>query len=604
MSVPPKEFIRKIKPFSFLNEAQLDTIVGELDVEMYEKGKTIVKKGKHSDYVYLVFSGTVGLYDDDTLVDTVSRGEFFGILSAISDNPFSLSAIAMDDTICYLIKKRAFKKVFEENPRFSSFFSSFINRRFRSFSNLLREAEGAIHEEIYLIKVKEIINKEPVVCSPDDSVIESARIMIDNNVGSIVVVNEKREPIGIITDHDLRKIFVKGLGSARVEEMMVSPVISVEEDMPVFEAYLMLLNKGLNHLVVTKNGKVTGVITSKDILTLFEPTSSLLSLYRSIRKSTSVDELKNHLEGIRKAVAELSIRGVHFYELSRMITSIYDSTVVRIIKMIEGKYDLPNFVWIHMGSSGRKEQIIATDQDNCIIHSGDSRTIVEFARDVNSALEKVGIPKCQANYMAENPKWNLTLEEWKNNFKKWFSSLTGENIRYLSVFLDLRPIYGDQELYLELIDFIKKNVNKQTIRFLALDATAIEPPIGLFGLKGVEKGLDIKKFGIYPIANGVRVLALDSGIIDITNTKERIEKLRDMGVLSEERASDLLESYEFLQELRLRHQSMSYSAGVKGDNIIHVEDIDRIDSYILKESFKIISSFQKYIRGKFRIESL
>ncbi len=606
MTSPPKEYMRRIKPFSFLTEDELNLLVENLDVEAYEKGTTIVKKGKQSKYIFLVFSGVVGLYDDDTLVDTISKGEIFGILSAITGNPFSLSAVAMDDTICYRIKKEAFKKVFETNPKFSAFFSTFINRRFRSFTNLLKETEGTFQEEIYLTRVKEIVSKEPVVCKPDATVEEAAEVMLEKNVGSIIVVEEGK-PVGILTDHDLKKVLISGNKAAKVTEFMNSPVISVDEEQPVFEAYLTLINKGINYIVVVSDGKVKGVITSKDILTQFEPSSSLIALYRKIRKANTIDELKNHLKGIRKAVAGLAIKGVHFYELSRMITSVYDSTVVRVIRMIEDEFrqkgiDLPDYVWIHVGSSGRKEQIIATDQDNCLIHDGDGKVMLSFAERVNEALDHVGIPKCTANYMASNPKWNLTLSEWKKNFKEWFNSLTGENIRYLSVFLDLRPIYGNQKLYLALLDYVKRSVTNQAIRFLALDATSIEPPVGFFGVKGLEKGLDIKLYGIYPIANGVRVLALDNKILDVTNTKERIEKLRNLDVLSEERAREVLESYEFLQELRLKHQSMSISAGGEGDNIIRLDEIDRIDAYVLKEALKIVSSFQNFIRGKYRIE--
>jgi len=606
LTSPPKEYMRRIKPFSFLTEDELNLLVENLDVEAYEKGTTIVKKGKQSKYIFLVFSGVVGLYDDDTLVDTISKGEIFGILSAITGNPFSLSAVAMDDTICYRIKKEAFKKVFETNPKFSAFFSTFINRRFRSFTNLLKETEGTFQEEIYLTRVKEIVSKEPVVCKPDATVEEAAEVMLEKNVGSIIVVEEGK-PVGILTDHDLKKVLISGNKAAKVTEFMNSPVISVDEEQPVFEAYLTLINKGINYIVVVSDGKVKGVITSKDILTQFEPSSSLIALYRKIRKANTIDELKNHLKGIRKAVAGLAIKGVHFYELSRMITSVYDSTVVRVIRMIEDEFrqkgiDLPDYVWIHVGSSGRKEQIIATDQDNCLIHDGDGKVMLSFAERVNEALDHVGIPKCTANYMASNPKWNLTLSEWKKNFKEWFNSLTGENIRYLSVFLDLRPIYGNQKLYLALLDYVKRSVTNQAIRFLALDATSIEPPVGFFGVKGLEKGLDIKLYGIYPIANGVRVLALDNKILDVTNTKERIEKLRNLDVLSEERAREVLESYEFLQELRLKHQSMSISAGGEGDNIIRLDEIDRIDAYVLKEALKIVSSFQNFIRGKYRIE--
>jgi CBS domain-containing protein len=607
VSNPPKEFLRKIRPFSYVSEEELNLLVENLEVEAYEKGKVIVKKGKKTNYLYLVFSGLVGLYDDETLVDTVSRGELFGIISIISENPFSLTAVAVEDTICYLIKKDAFKKIFEMNPKFAAFFSTFINRRFRSFSNLLRETEGTFQEEVYLTSIGKLIKKNPVVCSPETTIEEAVKIMLENRVGSIVVVDENNQPLGILTDHDLRKVLISGNKNARVVDFMNSPVITISDDQPIFEAYLTLLKKGINHLVITKKNGVAGVITSKDILTQFEPTSSLIALYRNIRKATSVEELKTSLEGIRKAVAGLAMKGMHFYDLSRMITSVNDSVVVRTIRMIEEKFrergmELPDYVWIHMGSSGRKEQIIATDQDNAIIHSGDGEVMLEFAREVNETLDYIGIPKCTANYMASNPKWNLTLDEWKKNFKKWFTSLTGENIRYLSVFLDLRPIHGDQGLYVDLLDYIKENITNQAIRFLALDATAIEPPVGIFGIKNLDKGIDLKKYGIYPIANGVRVMALEKGIIDITNTKERIGKLSELDILSEERSSDLLESYEFLQDLRLKHQSLSVSAGREGDNIIRVEELDKMDIYVLKESLKIVSSFQKFIKGRYGVE--
>ncbi|AGK61841.1 putative signal-transduction protein containing cAMP-binding and CBS domains [Archaeoglobus sulfaticallidus PM70-1] len=603
MAAPPKEFLRKIKPFSFLSEKELDYLVANLDVEAYEKGEVVFKKGKHSKYVYVVFQGSVGLYDDDTLIDVVTRGEIFGIISAITGNPLSLTAIAMEDLICYEIKKDAFNEIFEKNPKFSAFFTTFINKRFRSFTNLVRETEGTLQEEIYLMSVEKLIRKDPVVCSRDTVVEDAAKTMINNRVGSIVVV-ENGKPVGVLTDSDLKKVLVYGDKKDPVERHMVSPAIYIDSEKPVFEAYLTLLNKGINHLiVVNKDSKAIGVITSKDILSQLEPASSLISLYRGIQKASSIEELKSYLSGVRKAVAALALKGFHFYELSRMITSVYDSAVHRVLVMTEKEFDLPDYVWIHMGSSGRKEQIIATDQDNMIIYDGDKKEVLEFAKRVNDRLDEIGIPKCTANYMASNPKWNLTIDEWKDNFKRWFNALTGENIRYLSVFLDLRPIHGDTSLYTELLEFIKDNITSQAIRFLALDATTIEPPIGIFGIKGLDKGLDIKKFGIYPIANGVRVLALENGIVKITNTKERIERLSEISAIGD-RKDDLLEAYEFLQELRLRHQSISFSAGFEGDNIIKIDEIDKIESFVLREALKIVSSFQKFIKGRYKVYGL
>jgi CBS domain-containing protein len=204
--------------------------------------------------------------------------------------------------------------------------------------------------------------------------------------------------------------------------------------------------------------------------------------------------------------------------------------------------------------------------------------------------------------MASNPKWNMDVEKWKKMFHEWFMNLTSENVRYLSVFLDLRPIYGEEKLYRELMEEIKQSFTSQSLRFLAYDATMFEPPVGLFGLRRLRE-VDIKMRGIYPTTNGVRVLALESGFIDITNTKERLEKLGEIKLIEEDLLNSLKEGYEFLQDLRLKNHSKGLLEGKEGSaNIVKLSEIDKIDALVLKETFKIISRFQKFLKGHYGIE--
>jgi CBS domain-containing protein len=187
-------------------------------------------------------------------------------------------------------------------------------------------------------------------------------------------------------------------------------------------------------------------------------------------------------------------------------------------------------------------------------------------------------------------------------FSRWFEEPTPDHIRYLTVFLDMRTVYGDAAPLEELLEHIHASATNQAVRFLAHDATLSEPPIGIFGIKHLDRGVNLKKFGIYPIANGVRVLALDHKLLHITNTRERIEALRDMKALGEERAGDLLEAYAFLQDLRLRHQAHALKNGVAGDNLIRVEELDKMDLLVLKESLKITASFQKMLKARYGVE--
>ncbi len=597
--LPPKEFLRKIKPFSFLDDSNLSNLVAALDVVMYPAERIVCRKGEVCRAVYLVFSGLVGLYDDEDVVDFVSKGEIFGLLSAVHQTPSYYEARTLEETICYTFEGKVFSEIYRTDSTFASFFSTFIERRFRAFSRLARE-EDSSEETASTVELGTLLSKSPVTCTPEATIREAAEIMERQKVGSVIVVEESR-PVGILTNRDMRRVLIEGSPTSPVAQFMTSPVICRDRRDPLFDAYTTLLRTGIDHLVVLDGEDVAGVVTSKDVLSQLEPSSSILALYRKVVKATDLSALKSAFKAIKMAVSEMALQGVHFYRLSRMLTSVYDMVVTRVLEFLSSEGEAHDFLWVHLGSSGRKEQIFTTDQDNAIINNGEE-PLLDWARSVNEALEDLGIPKCPAGYMASNPKWHRSLEDWKALFVQWFEEPTPDHLRYLTVFLDLRAVYGRSELLDELVDHIHSRMTNQAVRFLVHDATLVEPPVGIFGIKHLDRGVNLKKFGIYPIANGVRVLALDHELLRITNTRDRIEALREHKALSEETAGDLLEAYAFLQDLRLRHQAAAVKRGEQGDNQIGVEELDKMDLLILKESLKIVASFQKTLRARYGVE--
>jgi CBS domain-containing protein len=225
----------------------------------------------------------------------------------------------------------------------------------------------------------------------------------------------------------------------------------------------------------------------------------------------------------------------------------------------------------------------------------------ELAGDINEALSRIGFPKCPGNFMASNDAWRLPLTVWIDRFREWFSDPNPDHTRYLSVFLDMRPIYGNTALYDKLLTAIDPLVTDAAITQLALDAIEITPPIGVFGVLGLHKGIDIKTYGIYPIANGARAIALDVGVLQITNTRERLEALCEKNTISSQLSHDLIESYGFLQDLRLRHHAQSVLSHSPPDNLIKGKDLSKIDLIILKESLKVVSEFQHFLTKRYDI---
>ncbi len=595
--IAPKEFIRKIRPFSFLSEEELCILVSGLKVERFSKGRTIYEKGDPRKYVYIVFSGLVGLFESEMPVDYLSRGEVFGI--AAGGNPYALEARAVQDTVCYLFSAEKFEEVFDRNDRFSSFFLAFIARRFRSFKDIAAQGE-VLDETAFTSHIERALYKDPVVCRPDTNVVQAVSVMDANGVSSIVVVDGAVKPIGIFTHKDLRRAVIAGAQSSPVSRFMSHPVKTMPHNAPLLDALMEMIESGMNHLVITKADKVCGVITRKDVQIHFEPSSSIISQFRRINKATSMEELESVYRTISVSIAKLAMNGPNFYSLTMMISSIHDAIVNKVIGLVNADLPAERFAWVHMGGLGRKEEVLATDQDNALIHSGGQ--LFEFARAVVEGLGRIGIPKCTGNYMASHPKWNQSLWAWRDYFRLWFSDPVPEHVRYLTVFLDMRPVSGDEAIFAELAESIRGSVTDEALKLMATDAVEIEPPLGIFGIIGLSKGLNLKRHGIYPIVNGVRILAINDGMVEITNTKERLEALRDRRIIGKQMCHDLLESYGFIQDLRLRHQSKSLLTESKPDNLVKGKDLSKVDLLILKESLKVISSFQKLLKTKYNVK--
>ncbi|MBI5592797.1 MAG: cyclic nucleotide-binding/CBS domain-containing protein [Deltaproteobacteria bacterium] len=595
--IPPKEFIRKIRPFSFLSEHDLDIIISALDVALFEKGKIIYKKGQISEHVYVIFSGLMGLFDEEAAVDYLSRGEIFGILS-LYGNPLNSTARAIEDTVCYLVATQQFKLIFDANERFASFFTTFVNRSFRSFKTIASDRK-IVEEASFVLEVARIIYKKPVVCCDMLTIAGAVSEMDKNSVSSIVIIDDDMKPIGILTHKDLRKVFIHGDKSDRVTKFMSSPVKTVTVGATIFDAFTKMIDAGIDHMVVTKEGKVSGVVTRKDIQIHLEPSFSIVKLFRKVRRAASIDELKTVFDALRLSVSKIAMTGPNFFDLTRMLCSVHDAIVARVIDLLIDGYSRDQFAWIHMGSSGRKEEIIATDQDNALICR--KSDLAALAGNINESLAWIGFPKCPGNYMAFNGKWNQPLSVWKDYFRQWFADPSPDHIRYLSVFLDMRPVYGETALYDELLDSIKPMVTAEAVMLLAQDAIEIKPPLGMLGILGLHKGVDLKTHGIYPIANGARALALDSGILEITNTRERLESLSANMTISEQMCRDLIESYGFLQDLRLRHHARAVLNQSLTDNRVTGKELAKIDLLILKESLKIVSEFQAFLMKKYDV---
>jgi CBS domain-containing protein len=595
--IPPKELMRKISPFSFLSEEEMSTLMSGLEVDLYPKGTVIFEKGRQRNHVYMIYSGLVGLFDGETPLDYFSRGEVFGALS-LQGERYLLTARAIEETVCYLIPASSFREVLKHNERFSTFFTSFMGRKLRSFRSMAKD-KRLFKEATLLLGIDGMVARDPVTCREEATIHEAVSRMEREQVSSIVITNEQHHALGILTQADLRRVILHGSREDRVTAFMSRPVVTIPASATVFDALTQLARTGMKYLVLVRDHQVAGVLTRRDVEVHLEPATSVFALHRGILKATSLEQLGILFARIHGAIAMLALLELNFYDISRLITAVHDRVVARVIELAGGRTRMKDAVWIHMGSSGRKEQIIAADQDNALITAAPETA--QWAEAVTDALHRMGMPRCPGGYMASNPMWSQPLSAWEEHFITWFQNPEPNHVRYLTVFLDSRPVHGCFDLYQKLMGTVKCNIKSRAIQLLASDAVQIEPPLGMFGLISRHKEVDLKTYGIYPIVNGVRVLAVDQGMVEVTSTKERLDALLAGGTIEATLHNDLLEAFGVIQDLRLRQHARAVLNQARADSRIRSRELPPVDLLVLKESLKVVASFQKMLMKKYNV---
>jgi CBS domain-containing protein len=481
-----------------------------------------------------------------------------------------------------------------------------------------RKSPAMADPNIFFLPVGEFCRREVVTCAPDDALVAVASVMRQRNISSVVVC-EDGAPAGIVTDRDLRNKVIAG-GSdpngLKVREVMNAPLISIGEEDFLFEALYRMSRHGIHRVaVVDREGRLSGIVTDSDILRL--QTRSPQQLIRDIENAGTVAELKELHRRIQELVLHLVGTGVATRDLVRMIAHLNDQLLLRLIGLLRNSTfsDLPDgFAFVVLGSEGRQEQTLTTDQDNAIIYADDLNPtevarIEAFAKELIDQLIAIGVPPCSGGIMASRAEWRRSFSGWTRVLDQWLGNAVPENVLKGSMFFDLRTLAGDLTLEERLREHISARL-KQDAAFLVRTAANVlrfNPPLGWFGRfrlekKGTHRGqLDIKKAGIFALTEGMKVLALEAGILK-GGTLERLEALVAAKVLDRQLANDLEASFNFLVFLRLRSQVTAVRAGMAPDNYLALGQLNHMERGRLRLALEEVANFQDVLRLHFQLD--
>jgi CBS domain-containing protein len=613
-------FLHELAPFSFLPEADVEKMAAAVSIINYPRDTVLFLQGRSKiEYLYIIQKGAAERYfeenDEKTLRGMIGEGDMYGGISMLMNKGTVIRTLRVtEDSYFYILPKEMFLDACNRFEAFSDFFTDIFGKRMldRSYAEIiagnLKPTEQTT--EFFNLPVETIYTKDLVFCDQNMPIQAAAAVMSEHNTSSIFICESRGEFVGVVTDNDLRKkVTATGYDILKpVSDIMTSPLCMISKQALIFEALMEMMQKNIKHLAVTDNGdKVVGVVTNRDLLKA--QGQSPFFIIREIAQARFINQIVQIHKQVPHLIQTLINTGAKARNVTRFLTTVSDAILQKIIGFALAEFGPPpvKFVFMILGSEGRMEQTLKTDQDNAIVFEDVpanslkkvTKYFLKFSDRVCNWLDEAGYAFCKGGIMAKNANWCQPLSNWKSYFKRWIHTAAPEDLLQASIFFDFRAGYGDEDLIAQLRQYLFDSLVGWPgfFRHMTENALYFTPPIGFFRNFVVEsKGehrdaLDIKA-AMQPIVDYARIYALQNRI-DETNTLERLNQLLVREKISREEHNELDTAYSYLMQQRLVRQIKAMvEENAAPDNYINPKKLSRIEQTMLKEIFKRIEKFQ------------
>lgn len=618
----------------------MEEVAGQVEVRYISQNEFLFKQGDVAQQFFFVLKeGSVHLTETkeekEKVVEVCDEGDVFGVLALLGKRPYILNAQAKEDSLIYAIPIEIFEKTLHENSRVALYFAAgfasgqVVVRTDLSQSQKARTSFKEVSRDtgLLIFTGQSDLNysSQVLTCSQGTAIRDAVASMAEKGVGSIVITNAKKHPVGILTDKDLRNRLIaqnKGYDTA-IDELMTSPVITKNKDSPFSDLYLTMIKNRLHHLIFTEDGTsdspITGILSDHDIL--LSQGNSPAVLINALLNTWDVSEMAKIRDRAERLLEYYLENEVSIDFVASIISEINDTIIRKAVQMACKKHGNNHpeaakvkFCFLSLGSEGREEQLLRTDLDNAIVFEDvpaeKLKTTQEYmlliAQDVIETLLTCGFQACPAEVMANNPKWCQPLSTWKNLFADWIHSPNQQALMNATIFFDFRPIIGQKALTEELSEHIFNEISAKSIflNFLAKNALLNPAPLGFFRNFIVEKSgeqkdkFDIKLRAMMPLADIARLMVLSHRLVGINNTFKRFEKLAEIEPNYRELMLEAGKAYEILMRMRA---SEGLQAGNSG-RYIQPERLGKLQRQLLKNAFAPIDELQKIIRVRFQLD--
>ncbi|MGO2322661.1 DUF294 nucleotidyltransferase-like domain-containing protein [Vibrio casei] len=595
----PDKFNMSLAPFDRLSKQEQQYLRSHLDVAYFRQADTILTPGKSGDSLFIMIKGIVEETDDDgkEVFAHYSTEDLFDVRSQI-DGIVKHRYTALEDTLAYLLPKNIFIELYQSNPQFSGYFDNNLSKRQTLLDNAHKQQNLA---EFMLTKVDNNIYNSPLLVAPNTSLQDVVEQMQQNNTDAAFVPLPSSEAFGIITRTDLLHALAlqqKSL-SSDVKAIAQTPVIAIEHGDYLFDAMISMTRHKCKRLAVTQSNAIVGILHLTQVLSAFSTHSHVLTL--RIANANTIEELLLAASKQRELVQTLYKNGIRTRFIMELISAVNEQVIEKAFALIVPHHLHDHCCLLVLGSEGRGEQILKTDQDNALIVK-DGLHWHQFGPLMDTfsqTLQQLGYPPCKGKVMVNNPEWVKSQLNWKKNIQFWVDQNTPQSVMNLAIMADAHAIAGNQALLSPVKQHLQQCMQQQSLLLMefARPAVGFAVPLNLFGnVKHSKQGIDIKQGGIFPIVHGIRTLALEFGIPE-TNTFDRIDQLCQYNVLEQLTADNLSEALKLFIKWRLSQQiSLNHS-----HNQLDVQQLNRTDRDLLRHSLHVVKKFKQWLRYHYQI---
>jgi CBS domain-containing protein len=600
-----KSFIKGISPFDKLDEHDLDKVVQNFDIAYFKEDETILKKDAMPEFLYFIIKGVVQERDEDEVLSIFTKCDFFDPISLI-ENFSKHDFVTIEESICYLLPRDIFMEVMHKNNSFEQYFFSSISEKLNQASENEQNKELT---NFMVARIKDAYVQSPLIVDYKSSIVDAVKKMKELKVDTLLV--DRDDKLGIVTDIDFREKFILQnlCGDDSVDKLATYGLVEIHEDEFLFNAQLKMTKHGIKRLVVRDDdNNLVGVLEQISLVSFFA--SHTYAISNEIELSSDVKSLKIASLKLIRVIKTLYAKGVKVRYIAKLISQLNEKIFQKLFLLTAPVSLLEKSVFIVMGSEGRQEQILKTDQDNALILSNDcdisKDELEKFTNFFIDTLVDFGYPRCQGNIMISNPTWVMSEDEAKENISTWLDKKDDDSFMKMAILYDALAVYGDVKLLDRVKDYLYNKIDTDSMFFshFSKPVLSFETPLGLFtSFKSEHNMLDIKKGGLFAIVHGVRSLSLQMKLTD-TNSVARLKKLNDKGVIDRELTSDLIESFTFFMTLRLKSNLEHIDRDEDINNLIDIKKLSKTQKDLLKDAFKTVDRFKKFLIFHYKLNLL